>query len=202
MQCKLKTIITDLKICVTLTLHTRGFLRSSCHYDKCDQWENTYSGVIENKCIDVISVYFYKPGILSVLDCFGRKSLVYTLIHGITRESGFYNIVVMIIATVIVNLLIFVNLLNLVVTEGDYSFENVVQNIASNEQIETRDFYYMNQNSIIDFTTRYNKSDITLYYRKCDPYFTCQYQYKVDRNDLPSLIIFDDYLYVGEKSKI
>jgi hypothetical protein len=26
--------------------HPTGHLRSNCHYDKCNQWENTYPGLI------------------------------------------------------------------------------------------------------------------------------------------------------------
>ena len=37
--------------------HNRGFPCSNCHYDKCDQWENTYPGMIV-KNTNVILVYF------------------------------------------------------------------------------------------------------------------------------------------------
>jgi hypothetical protein len=43
----------------------------------------------------------------------------------------------------------------------------------------------MNVNSIIDYTKRYDKSEVTLYCRKCDPDFAAnQDQYTVNSNDL------------------
>ena len=57
----------------------------------------------------------------------------------------------------------------LAVTEYDSPFENTICDIASNKQIETREFYNMNENSMIDYTKRYDKSEVTLYCRKCDP---------------------------------
>ena len=46
--------------------------------------------------------------------------------------------------------------------------------IASNKQIETNEFDDLNQNSIIDYTKRYNKNEATLYCGKFDPDFACQ----------------------------
>ena len=43
------------------------------------------------------------------------------------------------------------------VKESDSSYENIVGCIASNKQIEKREFYNMNHNSSIEFTKRYNK---------------------------------------------
>ena len=44
------------------------------------------------------------------------------------------------------------------VTESDSLYESIFFGIASNKQIETPEFYNMNQNSIIDFTKRYNSN--------------------------------------------
>ena len=54
----------------------------------------------------------------------------------------------------------------------------------------------MNQNSIIDFANRYNKCEVTLYCRKCDPDFAGQDKYKLIPEELLLLIITDSYLYV------
>ena len=45
----------------------------------------------------------------------------------------------------------------LTVIGRDFLYENIVFDIGSKKQIETYEFYNMNQNSIIDFTRRYNK---------------------------------------------
>jgi hypothetical protein len=87
----------------------------------------------------------------------------------------------------------------LAVTESDSSYENFVCDIASNKQIETREFYHMNQSSIIDFIKRFNKNEATLYCRKCDPDFAHQNEYKLNPDELPPLIVSDDYLYVEEE---
>ena len=95
-----------------------------------------------------------------VLNYFGKKNLVYASIAGIIRESGFCDIAVKIPATMIINLHTFIWLLQKVIlhmriySSYDSSYEC---NIASNKQIETCEFYNMNQNSIIDFTKRHNK---------------------------------------------
>ena len=57
----------------------------------------------------------------------------------------------------------------LAVTEIYSSYEKLVCDSASNNQIEKHEFYNMNQNSTIDFTTRNNKNEVTLYCRKFDP---------------------------------
>ena len=72
-------------------------------------------------------------------------------------------------------------------------------NIVSNEQIEASSFYNMSQNSIIDFTRRYDKGEITLYCRKCDPDFACQDEYKLNPDNLPLIIVVDGYLYSEEE---
>ena len=48
---------------------------------------------------------------------------------------------------------------------------NIFCDIASNKQIETRELYNRNNNSIINFTRIYNKNKVTLHSRKCDPDF-------------------------------
>jgi len=47
-------------------------------------------------------------------------------------------------------------------------------NIASNKQIEPREFYNLNQNIIIDFTKRHNKNEVTLFCTKCDHDFAAK----------------------------
>jgi hypothetical protein len=87
----------------------------------------------------------------------------------------------------------------LAVTECDSPFENTICDIASNRQIETREFYNINVNSIIDCTKRYNKSEVTLYCRKCDTDFAAhQDHYTVNSNDRPALIVLDTCLYTLE----
>ena len=61
--------------------------------------------------------------------------------------------------------------------------------------METREFYTMNENSIIDFTKRYNKSEVTFCWRKCDPDFAHQDQYTVNSDDLPPLVALDTATY-------
>ena len=54
-QCKLHTGYTEqikhFNSCVEdiCYSHPRGYLCSNCHYNKCDQWENTYPGMIGKK---------------------------------------------------------------------------------------------------------------------------------------------------------
>jgi len=50
-----------------------------------------------------------------VLNCFGRTSQVYALTAGITRDSGLYVFAVKTIGTLIINLLIFIWLLQKVI---------------------------------------------------------------------------------------
>ena len=53
----------------------------------------------------------------------------------------------------------------------------------------------MNENSIIDYTKRYDKSEVTLYCRKCEPDIVAhQDQYTVNSDDLPALVVLDKYL--------
>ena len=85
------------------------------------------------------------------------------------------------------------------VTECDSPLEDTVCDIASNKQIETCEFYKMNENSIIDYTKRYGKSKVTLYCRKCDPDIAAhQDQYTVKSDNLPALVVVDKYLYLVE----
>ena len=142
----------------------------------------------------MISVYFQETGIVVVLKCFGKKNLIYASIPGIIREcvflrhccehTGYYDYKPIDFY--------------LAVTESDSSYKNFVCNIASNKQIETCKFYNMNQNSIIDLMKRYNKNKFILYCRKCGPDLACQDEYKLNPDELPPLIVSDDYLYVEE----
>ena len=54
----------------------------------------------------------------------------------------------------------------------------------------------MNYTSIINFTKRYNKSDVTQYCRKYNPEFKGHEQYMLNLNDLPALVVVDDYPHV------
>ena len=57
----------------------------------------------------------------------------------------------------------------------------------------------MNNNSIIDHTKRYDKSEVTLYCRKCEPDIAAhQDQYTVNSDNLPALVVLDKYLYLVE----
>ena len=47
--------------------------------------------------------------------------------------------------------------------ESDFSCKKILCDNASNKKIETCEFYNMDQNSTINFTKRYNKSEVTLY---------------------------------------
>ena len=87
----------------------------------------------------------------------------------------------------------------LTVIESDGSYENIVYDFTSNKQIETPEFYNMNQNNIIDFTRRYNNSEVTLYCGKCNPNFVCQDEYKLNPDELLPLIITDGDLYVEKE---
>jgi hypothetical protein len=88
----------------------------------------------------------------------------------------------------------------LAVTGYDSPFKNIVCNIASNKKIETREFYIMNENISSDYTKRYNKSKVTLHYRKCEPDTAIhQDPYIVNSNDTPPLVHIDKYLYVEEQ---
>ena len=45
--------------------HVRGFLCSNCHYDKCNQWENTYPGMIRKNSKRSFSLFlrdWYRRG--------------------------------------------------------------------------------------------------------------------------------------------
>ena len=85
------------------------------------------------------------------------------------------------------------------VTESDSSYQNFVCDIASNKEIKTHEFYNMNQSSIIDFTKRFNKNEVTLYCRKCNSDFAFQCKYKLNPDELLPLIVSDDYLCVEEE---
>ena len=130
------------------------------------------------------------------LDCLVRRNQVYDSTVGITKELDFYVIVVKTMVTMTVCLLNFY----LAVTECDSPLENTVCDIASNRQIETREFKNMNANSIIDYTKRYDKSEVTLCCRKFDPDFAVnQDQYTVNPNDLPALVVHDSCLYIEDE---
>ena len=60
-------------------------------------------------------------------------------------------------------------------------------------------FYNMNQNSIIDFTKRYIKSEVTLYCRKCGPDFASQDEDRLNPDDTLPFIIVDCCLYGEEE---
>ena len=79
--------------------------------------------------------------------------------------------------------------------ESNSPFENIVCDIASKKEIQTRAFYNMIEKSISDFTKR-NKSEVTLYCRKYDPEFAHQDQYTMKSDDLPLLVFLDNYLCV------
>ena len=149
---------------------------------------------------NVISVYFYYTRILAVvLNYFGRKNLLYASNVGKTRkygsllfymrhrceDNGYYDY----------KLTDFY----LAVTESDSSYENIVCEIPSNKQIETREFYNMNLNSIIGFTRRCNRNEVTFYCRKCNHDFAYQDKYKIIPDKLTSLILSDGYQYVEEE---
>jgi hypothetical protein len=88
----------------------------------------------------------------------------------------------------------------LAVTECDSPLEDTVCDIASNKQIERYEFFKMNENSIIDYTKRYDKSEGTLCCRKSDPDIAAhQDQYTVNSDDLPALVVLEKYLYVVEE---
>ena len=111
----------------------------------------------------MISVYFKETGIVVVLNCFGRKNLVYFeicwnnervwFLRHRCEDTGYYNYKP--------------TDFYLIVTESDSSYENTVCDDASNKQIETCEFYNMNQNNIIDYTKRYYKNEVRLYCRRC-----------------------------------
>jgi hypothetical protein len=87
----------------------------------------------------------------------------------------------------------------LAVTECDSPLYDTVCDIASNKQIKTDKFYKMNENSIIDYTKRYDKSEVTLYCRKCVPDIAAhQDQYTVNSDDLLALAILNKFLHVVE----
>ena len=174
--------------------HNRGFLCSNCHYDKCDQWENTYPGMIAKNPKREFSLFlrdWYRRGFKLFweeepglrFNCWNNKR-VWFLRHR-CEDTGYFDYKP--------------TDFYLAVTESDSSYENFVCDIASNKQIETREFYNMNQNSIIDFTKRFNKNEVTLYCRKCDPDFARQDEYKLNPDELLPLIVSDDYLYVEEE---
>jgi len=87
----------------------------------------------------------------------------------------------------------------LAVTESDSSYEGFMCDIALNNQIERHKFCNMNQNSIIDLTKIYNKNEVALYYRKWDPDFAYQDEYKLNPGELSQLILSVGYLYVSEE---
>ena len=87
--------------------HPRGHLCSNRHYDKCDQWENTYPGMIGKNPKRDFSL-FLRIGVVVDLNYFGRKNQVYYSTVGVTRQFGFYVIVVTIMPIMTTNLVIFI----------------------------------------------------------------------------------------------
>ena len=51
----------------------------------------------------------------------------------------------------------------------------------------------MNQNSIIDFTRKFNKNFVSLYCRKCDFDFACKDEYELNPDKLSSQAITDGH---------
>ena len=54
----------------------------------------------------------------------------------------------------------------------------------------------MNQSCINDFINIFNKNEVTLYCRKCDPDFVHQNEYNLNHDELLPLIVSDDYLCI------
>ena len=52
----------------------------------------------------------------------------------------------------------------------------------------------MNHNSIIDFKKKYIKNEVTLYCGRFDPDFAHLDQHMMNPNDLPPLIVVNNYL--------
>ena len=72
--------------------------------------ESTYHGIIAKNPKRDFSL-FLKDGHCLFFYCFGRKNLVYVSIARIIRGSGFYDIAMKIPTTLVINLLIFIWLL-------------------------------------------------------------------------------------------
>ena len=137
MQCKSKIVSPILKRFKT---HIRGFLCSNCNYSKCDQWENTYIGLIRKNPKWEFGLFlgdwylrgfkwFWEEESGPYFYCWNNKR-IWFLRHRCDdngyddyRPTNF----------------------NLAVTESYSPFESTVCNIASNKQIETREFYNMNK---------------------------------------------------------
>jgi hypothetical protein len=175
--------------------HPSGHLCSNCHYDKCSQWENTYPGMIgknPKRDFSLLLRDWYRhgsklfweeePGLQ--LNCWNNKR-IWFLRHR-CEDNGYYDDKPIDFY--------------LAVTECDSPFENTVCDIASNKQIETHEFYNTNEISIIDYTKRHDKSEVTLYCRKCNPDIAGhQDQYAVNSDDLSALVVLDKYLYMVEE---
>ena len=174
--------------------HPRGHLCSNCHYDKCKQWESTYPGMIgknPNRDFSLLLRDWYRRGFRLFWEeetgqrfNFWNNKRIWFLRHR-CEDNGCYDYKP--------------TDFYLAVTECDSTLEDTVCEIASNKQIETCEFYRMNENSIIDYTKRYDKSEVTLYCRKCDPDIALhQDQYTVNSDNLPALVVVDKYLVVDE----
>jgi hypothetical protein len=160
-QCKLKTVIPVFKGFVTLTIEV-----SYAPIITMINVINTYPGMIGKNPKRDFSLFprdWYRRGFKLFweeepglrFNCWKNKRVWFLRHH--CKDNGYYGY----------KLTDFY----LAVTESDYSYEKPVSDIASNKQIETCELYNMNQNSIIDFTKRYNKGEVALYCRKCDPDF-------------------------------
>ena len=77
---------------------------------------------------------------------------------------------------------------------NDFHYENFLCDIASNEQIELVEFYSINQNSIHDFTRKYNKMKLYYIVENNGFEFTCQDEHKFNPDELLPLIVNDGYL--------
>jgi len=79
-------------------------------------------------------------------------------------------------------------------------YENTVYEIASDKHIEKWKYYNINQKIIIDFTSRYNKCEVTFDCKKFDTKFVCKDRYKLIPNNISSHIFVDNELNVEEET--
>ena len=85
-----------------------------------------YPGMIARN-LNMISIYFEETGIIVLLKCFGGKNLFYANIAGIIRGTRFYDIAVQIPATMIINLLILIWLLQQVIPHISIAHATLLQ---------------------------------------------------------------------------
>jgi len=74
-------------------------------------WKILILALLQKHALSMIPDYFSETGIVVVLNCFGKKNLVYASISRIVNESAFYDIVVKKPTTMIKNQLTFIWLL-------------------------------------------------------------------------------------------